>query len=926
MFTFGQKILLRKVYAEMGGRMLLSTGIKLSPNVPSRRQLRTIERVRSVRHIVMSCSINIILVVLAFFSALTAFVHAGVEPSRPMYTYQIHRAVFRCSKMNRGLAFDGQHFWVGEFGGWIQCYDHTGRHVPSRKLGGGNVQYLGHGVTFSKDFVATGARDFVALLPKNGGAMRRLEPAVKGSVCAVATDGKTLWAMNYPSPILYQMDWEGRLLSQFTTAQQNPLTSNDIAIDCDGHLYVLEGLGKGSKSLLEYLPDGKLVRKHVLALPATSVAIDPTDSEKTFYTVCFTDDPIVYAYRLAPGEPELSKIPELKLLQPMRYHPEGSDFVIENGEYRFNRPLYGSNSAFYIHSGDLPEIMLSLPGKGGTLWLGIIVNGTSKWLSAADYVQARYRGGGMRYEIRDALIGTGQLNVDVITMADAEGVVLRASLSADKPRTLELTWAFGGASGLNQMNLDTCGYCPESVCWLKPEDCENNEFRLTEEGFELHAPCHQSRSVVGTMPSGARLVIADAEEISSPTKLLTSQGKKRPILAGRRAIKPGEKVFFAIELLSKDKAAGKRSELCDLFTAAEARRKRIAERVRVSAPDPMMKAAAAAICSAADGLWDPPTYSHGGVRWHIPFLGWRGAYIASEFGWHDRARTHFRTFAKVQLKEPATGKPHADPQYNLARQASDSILYTRGYIPERPKADARGPYDMQQVYMDQLMWHLLWMGDLVFAREMWHVVVDHLDWEKRCFDPDEDGLYENFANILISDAVHYSGSACTQASAYNYRAFRLAARLAELIGEDPTPFQKEADKIRTAMNEVLWMPQLGWFAEYRDLLGLKRLHPSAMLPSVYLPIDSDVPDMFQAYQMLRYVDTQIEHIPIESDSMLLWTSNWVPYFWSVRNVMASEVAHMALAYWQAGRREKAYQLYRGAIVDAMFCSRAPGAC
>ena len=199
----------------------------------------------------------------------------------------------------------------------------------------------------------------------------------------------------------------------------------------------------------------------------------------------------------------------------------------------------------------------------------------------------------MRYEIRDALIGTGQLNVDVIPMADAEGVMLRASLSADKPRALELAWAFGGASGLNQRNLDTCGYCPESVCWLKPEDCENNEFRLTEEGFELHAPCHQSRSVVGTMPSGARLLIADAEEISSPTKLLTSQGEKRPILAGRRAIKPGEKVFFAIELLSKDKAAGKRSELCDPFTAAEARRKRIAERVRVSAPDPMMKAAAA---------------------------------------------------------------------------------------------------------------------------------------------------------------------------------------------------------------------------------------------------------------------------------------------------------------------------------------------
>ena len=107
------------------------------------------------------------------------------------------------------------------------------------------------------------------------------------------------------------------------------------------------------------------------------------------------------------------------------------------------------------------------------------------------------------------------------------------------------------------------------------------------------------------------------------------------------------------------------------------------------------------------------------------------------------------------------------------------------------------------------------------------VLVDHLAYEKRCFDQDGDGLYENFANTLISDAHHYSGGACTQASAYNYRAHLLAARLAGLIGKDPEPFRREAEKIRAAMNEVLWMPKEGWYAEYRDLLGLKRLHPSA---------------------------------------------------------------------------------------------------
>ena len=154
----------------------------------------------------------------------------------------------------------------------------------------------------------------------------------------------------------------------------------------------------------------------------------------------------------------------------------------------------------------------------------------------------------------------------------------------------------------------------------------------------------------------------------------------------------------------------------------------------------------------------------------------------------------------------------------------------------------------------------------------------------------------------------------------------MAARLARRIGEKPERFDREADKILAAMNRVLWMADRGWYAEYRDLLGLQRLHPSAELPSIYHPIDSSVPDPFQAWQMLRYVDTDIEHIPIEGNAAMLWSSNWVPFIWSVRDVCGVEVAHTALANWQAGRPKEAYDLWRGAILDSMFCCRAPGAC
>jgi hypothetical protein len=847
----------------------------------------------------------------------------AAETAPAALSYHLHRAVFRASASNRGLALDGRRFWVGEFGGWVRSHDRSGARRPEDDLGGGTIQYLGHGVAACGHFLAVGAWDAVAILPIDGRPLRLVKPPLAGHPCAVASTGKTLWVMNYQSPVLYEMDLDGRLLRRFTTAQKPSDTSQGITADCQGHLYVLAGMDDGGRTLLEYLPDGKLWRTHRLAVGATSVAIDPKDPAKTLFTLTFAGDPVVYEYRLAPGGPQEGAIP--RLARPLRYHPDGGDIVIRNGGNRFNRPLYGTNTPFFVYAGDLPEILLSLPGKGGTLWLGLIRGDASKWLSDADDVVARYRAGGIQYEIRDRLCGPGRLVIDVLPLAASEGAVVCVAPDRLPPGT-SLAWAFGGASGLNQWNLDTCAYCPEPACWLKPEDCEGNRLTLTAGGFRLEAPCHQSRPLLGTLPAGAQCTVADAGQLSTPRLLLGSRGGRRPILAGCSAIRSNTPLYLGLQWLGNRDDPLSTDALPGAFDAAGRRRAQVASQVRASTPDPMVNAAVPAICSAADGIWDPPVYVHGGVAWHMPYLGWRGAYIAGDFGWHDRARRHFRTFGQVQLKQPATGKPHADAAANLATQAADSVLYTRGYIPVHPRKEARGPYDMQQVFIDQLLWHFLWTGDLDFVREMWPVLVKHLEWERRCFDPDGDGLYENFANTFISDAHHYSGGGCAQASAYNYRAFRMAARLASLVGKDPAPFAREADKILAAMNRKLWMPESGWYAEYRDLLGLKRLHPSAELASVYHPIDSDVPDPLQAYQMLRYVDTAIEQVPVDGQSALLWSSNWVPYIWSVRNVCGVEVAHTALAYWQAGQAEAAFRLWRGAIVDAMFCCRAPGAC
>src|SRR4051812_13745792 len=101
--------------------------------------------------------------------------------------------------------------------------------------------------------------------------------------------------------------------------------------------------------------------------------------------------------------------PNLKgrLDRPVRYRPDGDAFVIENGTERFNRPLYGGNTAFRVDGGDRPEFVLYLPGRGGNLRLGVHVGGQAKWLLDAARILTRYRPGELLYEIRDPLLGGG---------------------------------------------------------------------------------------------------------------------------------------------------------------------------------------------------------------------------------------------------------------------------------------------------------------------------------------------------------------------------------------------------------------------------------------------------------------------------------------------------------------------------------------
>ncbi len=323
---------------------------------------------------------------------------------------------------------------------------------------------------------------------------------------------------------------------------------------------------------------------------------------------------------------------------------------------------------------------------------------------------------------------------------------------------------------------------------------------------------------------------------------------------------------------------------------------------------------------------------HGSIGWRMRLNGWRGPYVADVLSWHDRAKTHFKAYSLSQVTTPLSGPVVMDTALHLARslEKMGTSIFSSGYISRNPNGDFRPHhYDMNLVYIDALFRHFKWTGDLIFAKEMWPVITRHFAWEKRNFDSDDDGLYDAYAAIWASDALQYSGGSVTHTSAYNYKANKEAAIIAKLIGEDATPFEKEAAKILKAINTILWMPEKGSYAEFKDLLGNKLLHPNAAVWTLYHTLDSDVPNPFQAYQSMKYIDENIPHIPVKAKGLedgyyTISTSKWMPYDWSLNNVATAEVMHTALANWQAGRNEKGFNLFKSELLSTMYLGGSPG--
>jgi len=660
---------------------------------------------------------------------------------------------------------------------------------------------------------------------------------------------------------------------------------------------------------------------------------------------------------------------------------DAEGFHTQNGERFWSRPLYGPNRYCFVPAGELPQAAFmwfapaeAMPGtvaqpgqwpsfrgfvRCGHFLPGVVSTRGTRWLCQAEDITATYDPGMLRFSVKDPA-WDGTLTMELLPLVSDDGYAVRVTAVA----RLELAFAFGGFMGLSDKDayqgtgeppgglppgrpLDLTGVDTRS-CFQRPggivaEHYSDADYTASPDGAsfttlrDIRGKQGESLgrslrvALLTDMPTRASL--HEAQTGVGLADLLRQPAGARPVQVHRIELDPG-KPFHLVVLIPP--AGNPEAELRDVGCAVAATFERchrrthaIARRVVTETPDALVDLGTRSLNVSMDALWCPPVFLHGPIRWGFSGLaGWRMAYGGDICGTYDRVASHCRYYAGNRCRGGLDRRPRPDPALLLTRQAADSLLYSEGGI-------VIGVYNMTELWLNFVAHHYDWTGDRDFLRALWPAIRDALAFEKRALDMDGDSLYENYANTYITDAHWHNGGNCTQASAYVHADNLLAAEAAGLAGEDPAPYLAEAARIRAAMNRTLWLPEKGVFAEWKDTVGEKLLHPEPELASIYLPVLNGVADPFQAYQMLRYTEWGLPNQVIEETgpqpfdgfyrpgstyafpqpmrAREVKSSNWRPIVLSVHECSPGELMDLARVYFSLGLADWAFPLLKAVL-------------
>ncbi|MBU4199453.1 MAG: DUF4450 domain-containing protein [Verrucomicrobia bacterium] len=583
-----------------------------------------------------------------------------------------------------------------------------------------------------------------------------------------------------------------------------------------------------------------------------------------------------------------------------------------------------------------PRFVLDMHRAGGLLGhllIGLVDDkGAGSWLYDCAEVDVSYVWGTMEYRLAVPMFAGATVELTAVSLASAAGLALKWRVSG-LDRYASLVICYGGASGCSDTHVDETHVAFDA---FSPAQCLYDQISCSAAGFtlrrsfdqpvgaatiktpeympppegwiaEIHGACGgRARYGMGDPALAAKSpadLVAAAEWVEGPE----TKTRINSVAVMRVAIGAGNAEGFCVAGMGRgmEKAVANPAAA---FAAGLKRCAKIKKRFEVCSPDPYLNSAACMAAFLDEGTWGDLAYVHGGWSWRWAYLGWRIWYGPNVCGMTGRVKTSIENHLRLCLiKEGDDSGALATPIEHKSNCAS---------------------YNMNEVFLDHVRHYFDYTGDLDLMRKIFRELKGIIDWENRRLRPGPEALYESALNTWVSDSHWYIRAQCTQASAYMLRAHEFMAELAARLGEDASPWRAEATRIHADISRVLWLKREGVFAEARDTLGHRQLHPDPELATLYHAAEFGAASPLQIYQMLHWADTHLESIRTPGGGRQFWSSNWCPnktrsYTHSTHDIVYAENLNLAGVHCIVGKGDEAMEIVR-ATYPGWFNGPTPG--
>lgn len=557
----------------------------------------------------------------------------------------------------------------------------------------------------------------------------------------------------------------------------------------------------------------------------------------------------------------------LSIKAQLNYNVESGWIVGNNIERYNNRPLYLCNTNAFILTGDNPIFRFAKDQTlYGTFFINYVSDKTCIPLHDFKSIKSLYRAGRMKWILKDSRIPQMKLEMEIVPFSNKLGGVLRIS-SSNIPKGAKLEWFCSGNKSYSVESLswdfDVMGH-PELLSWGIDDE-------KLKEGTKDYLPINKDIYL--------SMVMNDRKEM----EITTSSSKE-----------------YLYNLNCNNK---------------------LQNRLLIDTPDEYLNALAVNSIFAVNGTWYPPVFVHGCMQWNRPLPGWRTIFGGTMYGWHNRVQQQAAYYIDSQVKESDKCVAKADSALLLTGQHADSRFYGVGRI-----LKDQSFYDMQSQFFDQLVEEYRWTNDSVFVNLLRPALELHLKWMEDCFDPDKDGLYESYINSWPSDSQWYNGGGSAEATSYAYRAHKAALDIA-LNAQDSISAEHHKqmlERIKKGFFNYLWLKDRGHSGAYREQGGYQRVHTDPWLYSIFLPIDAGLTSPLQSIESVYYSEWALQNDVMPSGGKRVWTSNWVPGAWSVRELWPGDNYHLALSYFQSELPNEGWEIMKGTFMHSAYNHTVPG--